>query len=90
MLTITLEADMEDRVKREAARQGVAADALVTSIIDQGLPSRVLSGDGRTTAKLVEQWRREDATDDPIELARRQRETDDLLLALDRHRTETD
>jgi hypothetical protein len=56
-LQLTLPPELEDRLRREADRQGLPADAVTLKILDENLPPV-----NQTAAlpALFEQWRNED------------------------------
>ena len=85
MLTIELPPDVEKRLQGEATRQGLAAEDYVKKLIVENLPSHETA---QSLTDLFAEWEAEDATDDPAEIARRNREVEELLQALDRNRRE--
>ena len=55
-MTLEINTELERRIKREAARLGVAPDAYAARVLDQAVPGvRVL----RSGRELVEYWERE-------------------------------
>lgn len=88
-MTIQLPPDLEARLKDEAQRRGVDPNECAKQVLEQGLPLRVTSPvRDQATLDLLAQWRAEDATDDPEEIARREREGEEFMRNLDRNRRE--
>jgi hypothetical protein len=84
-MTISLPAEVESRLVHQASRLGLAPDEYASRLIAQHLPpmeARASLGD------LFAEWDREDATDDPAELARRNQEFEELKEAMNRNREE--
>ena len=91
MTTVTLPTEIETRIAAEASRRGVNAQTLGMALIEQGLPPALSrhepSATNAAALSLLEEWRQEserNRTDDPLELARRQRDLNDFLHAIDR------
>ena len=84
MLTITLPEEIETKLKAQASRCGIDAAELAKSLIENEL-HRIATD---PTIALLEQWDREDATDDPEELARREKEGEEFMQNLNRNRME--
>jgi hypothetical protein len=76
-MTIMLSAETETRLREEALRRGIAADQLVDQLIREAT-AKTEPKPGQATLDLLDQWEREDATDDPQEIARRQAEFEDF------------
>jgi len=83
-LHIELDPTAEDRLNKEAARQGVAPEAFAKSLIERSLVDRslVVGPPDTATAELLQKWIDRDKTDDPAELARRDRETEQFMEEL--------
>ena len=92
-ITIELPLEVEGELTREAQRQGTTPERLALEglrhLYTPGQPAPQGSADTGQAATtlsptrlLFAQWAVEDATDDPEEIARRQREGDELLTAL--------
>ena len=91
-MTLTLMPDTETRLRELAARRGQAPEEVIDALvqreiresepIDTAPAASLLS----PTAALFAQWAEEDKTDDPEEIARRQREGDELLANLQKNR----
>lgn len=93
-LTITLPQEAEARLRERAAAVGQDPARYAERLLAEELAGSALSG-ARSTAKsssatleLLAQWEREDHTNDPAELARRQREGEELMENLERNRRE--
>ncbi len=67
-LELILPAQLEERLRQEAERQGLAPDAVTLQILDQHLPQPLDDRRAAATA-MLHQWMEEDATanDDPEE-----------------------
>ncbi len=83
MLTIILPEKTEAWLKDEASRRGIAASEYAAEIIEKALPKP--NGNDATIA-LMKQWMEEDRTDDPEELARREREGEEFMRQLAQNR----
>ena len=55
MLTVTLPPELEIRLRSQAAREGLAADAYIVRALEQVLPPQVGSVLGRREAELLQQ-----------------------------------
>lgn len=76
-LTLDLEPEIEDRLCQESRSRGIDPSEVVRDLIASAFPPR-LTDDQRRAAQLAKnqkaiellrQWREEDATDDPAEIA---------------------
>ncbi len=87
-MVIVLSGAIETQLKEEALRRGLAADQLVEELIRQAAekPQRP----GEATLTLFEEWEREDSTNDPHEIARRQAEFEDFKREMNATRLATD
>jgi PleD family two-component response regulator len=83
-LTIDLPDDLAKELGREATRRGMEPAPFAMQILRENLSAAERS---RSLRALFEQWAAEDATDDPVELARRQQEWEELKKALNENRT---
>jgi hypothetical protein len=90
VLSINIPPDAESRLKSEAERQGLEVAEYVARLVVEHLPTPA-AGPVRdqATLDLLAQWDREDATDDPEEIARRERDWEELREALNRNRLES-
>jgi hypothetical protein len=89
-MTIQLPPEVEARLSEEAHRRGVAPTDFAAKLIEQGLPRSAAPGAGPNQAaiELLKRWEQENATDDPAELARRQKEYEEFKEAMNRNRLE--
>ena len=69
-LHIDLNQETETRLRAAAGRQGLALEQYATRILEESFQP-VLSPPRHAALALLQQWDREDQTDDPAELARR-------------------
>jgi hypothetical protein len=83
MVTIALPPEVEERLLGEASRRGLGVEELAAQLIAERLSPAAGAG---ALGDLFAQWEREDQTADPLELARRNRELDELKNALNRNR----
>ena len=88
-LTIDLTPDVENRLKTEAQRQGVAPEDFARQLIEERLappassaPTAPSYEGSNSLTELFKKWDAEDATDDPAELERRRREWEELTQSL--------
>jgi hypothetical protein len=88
-MTIVISDDLETRLRGEASRRGVAADEYARRLIEQGLAGG--KGDSiQATLEVLDNWERENATTDPAELARREREFEEFKEAMNRNRLDSE
>jgi hypothetical protein len=85
MMTIALPPEIEERLQGEASRCGLGVEELAAKLIAEHLSP---AAGGGALGDLFARWEREDATVDPQELARRQRELAELKEAMNRNRLE--
>ncbi len=80
-LQVNLPTQLEERLRQEAERQGLAPDAVTLQLLDQHLPKP--SDDHRAAAiAMLHQWMEEDAALSDEELA----ENENLLRLIDEDR----
>jgi hypothetical protein len=84
-MTLKLAEDLESRLKERAARLGLEPDAYASKLIEQGLAA---PHPNQATLDLLAKWDEEEATDDPEEIARRNREFEEFKESLNRSRLE--
>jgi len=87
-LKINFPPETENRLKTEAARLGVDEAEYARRVIEQSLPPNSAPVD-QATVDLLAEWAREDQTSDPAEIARREREFEELKAAMNRNRVES-
>ena len=85
MLTIVLPPETENRLEGEASRHGVAPADYARKLIEDGLAKRNVD---QVSIDLLDKWERENATDDPEEIARRQIEFEEFKGGMNRNRLE--
>ncbi len=88
-LTLDLPADIVERLQRGAAEAGVPVEKYAQRVLDSGIPLAVPGAAPNATLSLLADWARQDATNDPNELAARQRDLDDLATSLNRNRLQS-
>ena len=92
-MTLTLKPETEARLRTLAARRGQAPEEVIDALVrreDGEAPpadqSPQIPPIADPTLALFAQWAEEDKTDDPEEIARRQKEGDELLARLQENR----
>lgn len=92
-LTISLEPELARRLIEQASREGLDVNEYVRRIVAERFPSPPpkspisgLSPEAVATLKILEDWERENATDDPDELARRAKDGEEFMRNLARNR----
>ena len=80
-MVISLTSNLEESLRREAARRGVNPEECARQILEQGL-ARDATGPNTAALDLLDQWDREDETDDPAEIAKRQRDFEEFKEAM--------
>jgi hypothetical protein len=87
-LKIDFPPETERRLKSEAARLGVDEAEYAKRVIERSLPPTAVAAD-QATLDLLARWDREDQTADPAEIARRNREFEELKASMNRNRVES-
>ena len=90
-MTINLSPEIEDRLRSEAERRGVGVNEYAQQLLNQALPPQPTGQPqrpGQTTIDLLNKWEADDWTDDQEELARRRRELEEFMAAMNRSRRE--
>lgn len=85
-LMIELSPEEEASLRELAADQGVPPEEVVTQAVKNLLPKDQRNLD---LIELIQRWREEDATDDEEELARRDKEWEELKTDLNANRAAT-
>ena len=94
-MTLILTPNTETRLRELAARRGQAPEDVIDALVQREMtadapitenPAMPLTAQTDPTLALFAQWAIEDATDDPEEIARRQKEGDELMAALQANR----
>jgi hypothetical protein len=75
-LVIDLAPEVEASLRQEASRHGLATPDYVRRLIEEALPAAPKPG--AATLALLAAWDAEDATDDPEEIAERNREFEEF------------
>ena len=83
-LTINIPPETERQLKMEAARAGIDETEYARRLIEQALPQPKPVAD-EATLDLLAQWDAEDATEDPAEIARRQREWEEFRKSMNQN-----
>jgi hypothetical protein len=82
-LSFELPDNLAAALQREAARRGIDPGHYAAQLIQENLPAAERA---KALRALFAQWASEDATEDPAELARRQKEWDETKRALNANR----
>jgi hypothetical protein len=77
MLTITVQGDLEDRLKRAADSAQLDPQVVAERVLDAHLPEP-----NQSSLDLLAKWEAEESTTDPAELARRQSEGEQFMQNL--------
>ena len=85
MLTIAVDGQLEDRLRRSAMDSGADPQSLARQVLDEYLPRS-----NEKTIRLLAEWEARNATTDVTELRRRQAEGEALMKSLASNRTEFD
>jgi hypothetical protein len=81
-LTISLSPESEARLRTKAAAVGQPLDVFAVRILEEAAAAPPAASVDQRTVDLLRSWNAEDATDDPAELAARQREWDAFAAAI--------
>lgn len=82
-MTIILPTQLEQRLREQAKRLGIAPDDYAARLIAEHLPAEPRE---RSLAELFADWAAEDQTNDPAELARRAGQLEELKASMNRSR----
>lgn len=82
-IELKLRPDLQVRVEAQAAALGIPVTAWIAEVIEQAAPPL---SNGSPTLALFAAWDAEDATSDPVELERRQREFEEFQANMNRNR----
>jgi predicted transcriptional regulator len=85
MLTISVDGQLETRLKRAAAATGADPETVARQVLETNLPA-----DNSATLALLDRWDAEDAVVAPAERERDRQETEELMRNLDRNRTDAE
>ena len=91
-LMLNLTEELENRLKSEAGRRGLDAAELARQLLEAGLQvdAELQKKLNQSTLDLLSKWDSEDATADPEELARRNREWEEFRIAMNQSRVEAE
>jgi hypothetical protein len=84
-LMLELPAALEECLKKEAEKRGVKPEEYARTLVEKGLS---FGPPDEATLKLLRQWEERDATDDPEEIARRERDLEQFMAAMNQTRQE--
>lgn len=89
-MNLPLPTELEKRLNEAASRRGLNPPDFVRSLLERHLSAigQDQQVPNQATLALLEKWEREDKTDDPQELARREQEGEQLMQNLARNRLE--
>ena len=85
MVTIQVDGQLEERLKRAAKSAGAEPQAIARRVLEENLP-----GSNEATLALLAEWELQNATTDPAEVKRRTEEGEQFMVSLDRNRTESE
>ena len=86
-LSLNIPQHLEARLREEAARAGLQPADYVPRLIERHLPR---DAGAKGLLELLEKWEADDATDDPAELARREREAEAFMTAMNQSRRDSE
>jgi hypothetical protein len=81
-MTITLHQDVQEKLLREASRLGVPPEEFARRAIEEKLAASDATGRNQALLDVLDEWDREDATDDDAEIARRQQDFEEFKRAI--------
>ena len=87
-LTLELPPELETRLHSEAVRRGVDEAACARQLLEKSLPTSN-PVPMQAAVDLLARWRKEDEAGDPTEMARRDREFEELMAALNQNRRDS-
>lgn len=82
-LQINLPPDLNARLEAQASSLGLDTVEYAKKLIEDNLPTP-----NQSTLELFKKWDEEDATDDPAEIERRNREAEGFMQSLARNRVD--
>lgn len=85
-LTVQIDEELARKLATEARRQGIDPQEYARRLIEERVGHAEPACSNRATLDLLSQWDREDATNDPAELARREDELKELKKTLNENR----
>jgi len=87
-MNLAISPELQKRLVEAASKRGLEAEELARQLLEEHVPDLSEEKPNKATLELLEQWEREDMTDDPEEVARRQKEGDELMRNLARNRVD--
>jgi len=84
-MTIEVDGQLEERLKRAAESAGAEPPVIARRLLDEHLPRA-----NEASLALLEEWERQNATTDPVELKRRAEEGEAFMSNLARARVESE
>jgi len=79
---VPLSSETMDRLRREASRRGLNPEDFARQLIEEQLSHSPAAQNVKRTLDLLDQWDREDQTDDPAELERRRKDFEQFKDAI--------
>src|SRR5438477_7441081 len=90
-LAISLSPSAEERLAKKAKAEGIDLPTLAANVLEaEAARLTEEPNPNQSTIDLLKRWDAEDATDDPQELARRQREGEELMRNLAQNRIDSE
>jgi hypothetical protein len=83
-LAVPISPQAEAKLRERAAAAGQPLDVYAARVLEAAAVNPPTGGEDATIA-LLRSWNEEDATDDPAELAARQREWDEFAASINAH-----
>ena len=87
-MNLAISSELQKRLVEAASKRGLEPAELARQLLEEHVPDLSEEKANKATLELLEQWAREEQTNDPEEIARRQREGDELMQNLARNRLE--
>lgn len=81
-MNVALDPKTDQRLRQEAARRGVAPEDFARQLIETQLFVPQPGNANQPALKMLEDWDREDRTEDPDEIARRQQQFEEFKSAI--------
>jgi hypothetical protein len=89
-LAISLSPAAEECLTKKAKAEGIDLSTLAKEVLEAEAKRLTEPVPDQATIDLLRKWREEDATNDPEELARRQREGEEFMRNLAKNRFESE
>jgi len=81
-LNISLSPQAEEKLKAKAASLGEPLDAFAARVLEAAVSTLAVHCSDRETISLLRSWNAEDATNDPKEIASRERDWEDFAASI--------